>query len=178
MNKAWRGFFLVAIFAIAVVLSLRFFSGPGATQLNVSAFTNEVAAGNIVSAHWQGSIIRGKTKKGSLYEVRVAPIESKLGESFTQSLLLAGVDITSEPPSASSKILPFVAVLFVPLVVIVMFYYVFVKPAQKGSSFVSGAAPPHGTQAERLAKLDDLRARNLVSEDEHRRLREKILSEL
>lgn len=144
-------------------------------ELSLSELIDRAEAKEVRTAVWRSDMVTGQLKDGTTYQTRVADIESPLGYSTFQRLELGGVEVKNECPPSSAKILPLIGFLFVPLIFIVTFYYLFVKPAQTPTS---GFSPPRGSPEERLAKIDDLHARGAISDEERSRLRESVLKSL
>ncbi len=143
MNKSARGFILAVVAFIAIFVLLNAFGngsglggmlGKGPREFGISDFRKEVAAKNIQSAEWQASIISGKLMNGDPYIARTVPIESQAGSELLQLMEDGGVKVSNAGPPASATILPIVGMVLIPIAFIVIFYYIFIRPAQQGGS--------------------------------------------
>jgi cell division protease FtsH len=142
-NKGARGLAVAIVAVIAIFLVLNMFGngagfgsmlGKGPKDFSLSQFKNEVQSNNIKEAEWQGTTISGKLIDGTRYVARVVDIESDAGNDLLKLMDDKKVPYKNlgQPPSAA--IIPFIGFLIVPLVFIVIFYYLFIKPAQQGGS--------------------------------------------
>lgn len=166
---------VIFLAAVAVLGYIAFTQVRGPHEISLSELIDRASAKEVRTAFWSGDTVTGQMKDGTTYRARVAGIESPLGYSTFSHLELNGVQVKNEGESFGKKLLPIVIMLLVPLVFVASLYYLFIKPAQTGSSTSSGVSPPRGTPEERLAKIDDLHARGLLSDEERARLRESVL---
>ncbi|MEX2243219.1 MAG: ATP-dependent zinc metalloprotease FtsH [Fimbriimonadaceae bacterium] len=142
MNKSARGLFIAILAVIAVFFLLNAFGngtgmgmlGKKATRFDITTYKQEIEARNVKSARWQGSEISGELQDGTKYTTRYVSIDSQSAESLVNLMEANGVKLTSEPPPASATILPFVGIFLLPVALIILFYYVFIRPAQQGGS--------------------------------------------
>ncbi len=143
MNKSARGFFLAVVAVIAVFFLLNAF-GNGSTLGNMlgdkpkdfaySEYVEAVKANSIKTAVWQGPTITGEMANGDKYTARVPSQDSNGAQDLSRALQDAKVRVTIEGPPASATLLPILGMLILPIIVIVAFYYIFIKPAQQGGS--------------------------------------------
>ena len=143
MNKSARGFFLAVVAVIAIFFLLNAFGngsglgnmlGNGPKEFSFSEFRSQVKNKAVKTATWQGSTVAGELSDGTKYVTRAVPIESDAGSDLADLMDSNGVQIKSEGPPASATILPVLGMFVLPIIVIVAFYYIFIKPAQQGGT--------------------------------------------
>jgi cell division protease FtsH len=143
LNKSARGFFLAVVAVIAVFFLLNAFGngsslgnmlGKQPKELIYSELMTEIENGRVRTAEWQGPNMRGELSDGTKYVARVPSQEEQGGQVLDEALRKAQVKVTIQGPPASQTILPVLGMFVLPIIVIVAFYYIFIKPAQQGGS--------------------------------------------
>ncbi|MEX2242980.1 MAG: ATP-dependent metallopeptidase FtsH/Yme1/Tma family protein [Fimbriimonadaceae bacterium] len=176
MKKSVRGLLVAIVAVMAVFFLLNSYTGTRERELSYSDFKNQVAAANVLNVDWQGSTLAGQLADGKRYTVRAVSAETAEGAKLISLLEERNIEFKLIAPPAAQRLLPLIGVFLLPVAMIVLFYYVFIKPAQYDGA--KRTTPPKGTTKERIEQLDSLLQKGLLSEDEHRALRLKILSEI
>jgi ATP-dependent Zn protease len=176
LKKSVRWLFIGIITVIALFLLLDPLDSTREHELSYSDFKDQVAAANVVNVDWQGSLLAGKLADGKRYTVRAVSAETAEGAKLISLFEERNVEFRLIAPPAAQVFLPIIGIFLLPVALIVLFYYVFIKPAQYDGA--RRPAPPKGTTEERIEQLDTLLQNGLLSEDEHKALRQNILSEL
>jgi ATP-dependent Zn protease len=179
MKKSARGLF-IAIIAVTVVF---FFLntctgafGRRGADLSYSDFKAQVEAKNVTEVEWQDATLSGRLADGKSFEARAIRAETPEGARLIALLEDSNVTVRFLPSPAYKTVLPLVGVFLLPVALIVLFYYVFIRTASGQPTSI----PKADTRSaeDRLAEADDLLRKGFIREDEHAELRKRILSDL
>jgi ATP-dependent Zn protease len=178
MRKSVRGLVFAVVVIVGLVLLINAMTGGltrDSTTVNYTQFVDEIHAKKIATAQWQGQTITGTRTDGSRYEVRVPPVDSVAGGAVMGLFEMRGVDVKLVGPSKSSTIVPYIGMLLLPLVIIVGFYFLLVRPAASG---LPKNVDEQYRTADRLSAAKLLFECGIVTQEEYDRIRERILSEV
>lgn len=140
MSRAARTLLAVVIVAICSVLLLNALGsgawglGPQPLKMNYSEVRTAVEAGKISEATWQQNVMRGKLTTGETFVADVPDLNSERARNLADLLDEKKVKWQPEGPPITQGILGFISVLAVPILMVLAFYFFFVRPAQMGGN--------------------------------------------
>jgi len=112
------------------------FGGSQPQQIDLSRFDSEVTAKNVDNVEWQQNTITGNFKNSkSKFEVGSVPeLSTEAGANIRQEMKDAGIKYAIKPPPISSSIISIFSVIFFPLMVIAIIYFLVLRPVQMGGN--------------------------------------------
>ncbi len=139
-NKAARTFifsFLIVVVAIVLLQSMGSSTGlmgKPPIDMEISRFRQEVTAGNVSDARWQGSIIEGSLKDGSKYRVTTFEPGTAGAAELEKTLEAAKVKYKFEGPGPGATIMAILSIVGFPIIFVLLLWFFLIKPAQMGGN--------------------------------------------
>lgn len=130
---------VLAIFA-GVVLMQMFMGSPSMglggrpKEMALSEFNTELAAKNVADVKWQESTLNVTMNNGDKRFVQGTQKDSPTGEKLTEKILASGAKLSYEPPPLINGVMGFLGLIIGPLLVLLLLYFLFIKPAQMGGN--------------------------------------------
>ncbi|MBL8048246.1 MAG: ATP-dependent zinc metalloprotease FtsH [Chthonomonas sp.] len=111
------------------------FSSSKTRELKTSEFTTAVEKKEIKTATWEGSKITGELMSGESYETTAVASDSARGQAIAAKLEAAGVEPDYKTPSQGPQVIGVIlSTVLVPLVILALIYFFFIRPAQNGGN--------------------------------------------
>ncbi len=108
--------------------------GNAPQELSLSKYKAQVRDEQVTTAEWQGEKITGKLTSGKEYKVKAPANDTAAGDTLEQLLDSHGVEYDLLDPPASQQVLGFLTFLLPFGILIALFYFFFIKPAQAGGN--------------------------------------------
>jgi hypothetical protein len=186
--RTLRWFFVIVVLvAIGVLLWVLFFQSNGAREIPYSGgpgtFLGYVKEGRVDRVIQRGADLAITLTDGTPLASRVpsevstnvpSDIEATCGEADAHCVP-GKPEVSAEEPSQTGQILTLLLTALLPVILIGAIFFFMTQRFRGDGSSTSNR--PRGAK-ERLAELDDLRSRGVISEQEYAAKRRQILDEL
>ena len=104
-------------------------------QLSMSDFEQGLTKKTIKSVDWQQTTISGKFSNGSSFEVNPVPdSNSPAGDTLGKEISASGADFHLKNAPVSTQVLNLLSVLIFPVMIIVIIYFLVLRPVQMGGN--------------------------------------------
>ena len=143
MSKPAKTILYMFLTVVAIVVAAMFlpnspglFGGTPPQQIELSKFVSSVRANDVDHVEWQGSTITGNfvTSKAKFEVNSVPEISTPAGGAILQDLNDHKVNYSPKPPPISSQITGIFTLIFFPLMVIAIIYFLVLRPVQMGGN--------------------------------------------
>lgn len=104
-------------------------------ELKTSEFMVSLEKKEIKDVTWEAATLSGKLTNGESYKTTAFEANSPAGADLFNKITLAGIVPDIETPSQSPQVIGFVlSTILVPIILLVLIYYFFIRPAQNGGN--------------------------------------------
>jgi cell division protease FtsH len=140
LSKAARTLFLGVMVVIVVIATMNLLStntplmGPQPRELTMGQLHQEIEARNVREATWQQTTIEGTLADGTKFRATGVDPGSAGGSALQEKMVEYGVNYEIKGAPMIAGFLTLLTMIAFPLIIILILYFFFIKPAQMGGN--------------------------------------------